>query len=130
MQNLLKYQEKIYMSSTTNRKVNAFGHALNSQSYLIDEALMKGCCTLLEIKNYMKQCPVLNQVRRNPKEEGALDQKVISHLRWLAGEDKEQGFRQRLNNVAEYNSAEARVIYNEITATIRPIFFLVKEYMS
>ena len=41
MQNLSKYQGQIYVSSTTNRKINAFGHALNTQSYLIDEALMK-----------------------------------------------------------------------------------------
>jgi hypothetical protein len=127
MQNLSKYQGQIYVSSTTNRKINAFGHALNTQSYLIDEALMKGYCTLLEIKNYMKQHPVLDQARRNPKDERALDEKVISHLRWLAGEDKDQGFRKRLNNVDKYSSAEAHAIYNEVTATIRPIFFQVRK---
>ena len=85
-----QYNKEIVMENCNGTKVTAFGHRLNTQSALIDYAVMDGCKTEREFVDYLKQHKfkhILEAQRQNPRagDGHMFDVKILPHLKWLAG---------------------------------------------
>ena len=115
------------LESKKNCKTTAFGHMIESQSGYIDNALIEGKKSLNEIKIFLLAQPDIDKKRRNPNDLQTLERKIIDHLRWLAGEDKNKGFRNQINKVSGYSDLEKTQIYNDVTCYVKPIFLKIKK---
>jgi hypothetical protein len=113
-------------NSRANIMVTAFGHQLGKQNGWIDEALMNGKKSLREIANFLKDQPDLEKQRRSHSDE-SLRNRIKDHLRWLAGEDMNNGFREQLAKVSEYTHSDRVRIHQEVTNYVRPLYFKIKE---
>lgn len=115
------------LESKKNRKTTVFGNIIESQSGYIDNALIEGKKTLNEIKTFLLAQPDIDKKRRNLYDLQSLERKIIDHLRWLAGEDKNKGFKKHISKVLEYSDLEKIRIYNDVTSYVRPLFLKIKE---